>query len=64
MKEDMRSAPDFIRTFPCDKADCCRLSCNPENEAVRNHQRSFGFEEALEMPERPDEIPSVLKLSR
>ncbi|MBR3460165.1 MAG: GNAT family N-acetyltransferase [Clostridia bacterium] len=62
-KEAMRLALDFIRTFPCGKADYCWLSYNPENEAARNLYRSFGFEEAPEMPEGWDEIPAVLKLS-
>ena len=63
MKEATRFALDFIRTFPCGKADHCRLFCDPETETVRNPCRSFGFEEAPEMPEGRDGIPAVLNLS-
>ena len=63
MKEATRFALDFIRTFPCGEADHCRLFCDPETETVRNLYRSFGFEEAPEMPEGRDGIPAVLNLS-
>lgn len=52
--------PDFIRTWPCGKADKCRLSCEPENEVARALQGSFGFEENGERD--GDEIISVLNL--
>ena len=46
----MELALEFIRTFPCGKAEYCWLSYNPENEVARRLYRSFGFEE-MEMPE-------------
>ena len=57
----MELALEFIRTFPCGKAEYCWLSYNPENEVARRLYRSFGFEE-MEMPEGWDEVPAVLKL--
>lgn len=60
-KKAMELALEFIRTFPCGKADYCWLSYNPENEIARKLYRSFGFEE-MEMPEGWDEIPAILKL--
>ena len=60
-KRAMELALEFIRTFPCGKAEYCWLSYNPENEVARRLYRSFGFEE-MEMPEGWDEVPAVLKL--
>ena len=60
-KRAMELALEFIRTFPCGKAEYCWLSYNPENEVARRLYRSFGFEEK-EMPEGWDEVPAVLKL--
>ncbi len=60
-REAMRLALDFIRTFPCGRADCCWLSYEPENEVARKLYRSFGFVE-MEKPEGWDEVPAVLKL--
>ena len=61
-KQALRLALDFIRTWPRGKAEYCWLSYEPENEVARQLYRSFGFEEAAEMPEGWDEIPAVLKL--
>ena len=60
-KRAMELAMDFVRTFPCGKAEYCWLSYNPENEVARKLYRSFGFEE-MPMPEGWDEVPAVLKL--
>ena len=61
-KAAMKLALDFIKTWPCGKADYCWLSYEPENEVARKLYRSFGFVEAEKMPEGWDEIPAVLKL--
>ena len=60
-KRAMELALEFIRTFPCGKAEYCWLSYNPENEVAKRLYRSFGFEQK-EMPEGWDEVPAVLKL--
>ena len=60
-REAMKLALEFIRTFPCGKAEYCWLSYNPENEAARKLYSSFGFKE-MQMPEGWDEVPAVLKL--
>lgn len=60
-REAMKLALDFIRTFPCGKAEYCWLSYNPENEVARKLYGSFGFEE-MKMPDGWDEVPAVLKL--
>lgn len=60
-RKAMELALQFIRTFPCGKADYCWLSYNPENEVARKLYKSFGFEEKP-MPEGWDEVPAVLKL--
>ncbi len=60
--EAMSLALDFIRTFPCGKAEYCWLSYEPENEKAKKLYESFGFIEAEKMPEGWDEIPAALKL--
>ena len=57
-------ALDYIRTFPCGKADTCWLSYEPENEVAKKLYASFGF---IEQPqfykgEEGEEIPAILKL--
>ena len=59
-REALRLALDFIRTFPCGKADCCYLSYEPENEVARRLYASFGFEETGEISE--GEVVAVLRL--
>ena len=59
-KEAVRLALEFIKTFPCGKADFCWLSYEPENEIVSRLYHSFGFAETGEMD--GDEIIAVLKL--
>ena len=60
-KEALGLALDFIRTFPCGKADYCWLSYEPENAVARKLYASFGFQE-MPMPEGWDEVPAMLKL--
>ena len=60
-KEALKLALEFIRTFPCGKADYCWLSYEPENEAARNLYRSFGFVETGEKD--GEELIAVLKLT-
>lgn len=59
-KEAVRLALEFIKTFPCGKADFCWLSYEPENEIAGRLYHSFGFVETGEMD--GDEIIAVLKL--
>lgn len=59
-KEAVRLALEFIKTFPCGKADFCWLSYEPENEVAKRLYHSFGFAETGEMD--GDEIIAVLKL--
>jgi len=60
--EALRLAIDFIRTFPCGKAECCWLSYEPENEVARKLYLSMGFEEKPEFCEEGEEMPAVLLL--
>jgi len=59
-RQAVQLALDFIRTFPCGKAEYCWLSYEPENELARNLYRSFGFTETGEMD--GEEIVAVLRL--
>ena len=59
-KEAVQLALQFIRSFPCGRAEYCWLSYEPENEAARHLYRSFGFRETGEMD--GDERIMVLKL--
>ncbi|MBR4206548.1 MAG: GNAT family N-acetyltransferase [Clostridia bacterium] len=59
-REAVKLALDFIRTWPCGKAELCSLSYEPENEVARNLYHSLGFVENGEMD--GDEIVAVLKL--
>lgn len=63
-KEALKLAINFIRTFPCGKAEYCVLSYEPENIAAKNLYGSFGFIELNEPGyyEEGDEISAVLKL--
>ena len=47
-KEAMRLALDFIKSFPCGKAEYCWLSYEPENMVARKLYQSFGFIETGE----------------
>lgn len=59
-KEALKLALDFIRTWPCGKANLCWLSYEPENVVAKNLYLSLGFEETSEMCD--DEVVAVLKL--
>ena len=59
-KEAMGLALDFIKSFPCGKAEYCWLSYEPENEVARKLYRSFKFLETGEMD--GEEIVAVLRL--
>lgn len=63
-KKAMELALDYIRTFPCGKADICWLSYEPENEVAKKLYASFGF---IEQPQfykggEGEEMPAFLKL--
>ena len=59
-KEAVKLALEFIRTFPCGKAEFCWLSYEPENQTAAKLYGSFGFEETGDMD--GDERIAVLKL--
>lgn len=59
-REAIKLALDFIKTWPCGKAEYCFLSYEPENVVAAKLYHSFGFEENGEMD--GDEIVAVLKL--
>ena len=60
----MELALDYVRTFPCGKAEACWLSYEPENEVAKRLYASFGF---VELPQfyqgkEDEEMPAILKL--
>lgn len=59
-KRALGLALEFIKSFPCGKAECCWLSYDPENDVARRLYHSFGFFETGEMD--GDELIAVLKL--
>ena len=59
-KEAVRLALEFIKTFPCGKAEYCWLSYEPENRIASQLYRLFGFVETGEMD--GDELIAILKL--
>jgi diamine N-acetyltransferase len=59
-KEAVRLALEFIKTFPCGKAEYCWLSYEPENRIASQLYRFFGFVETGEMD--GDELIAILKL--
>lgn len=59
-KASVQMALDFIRSFPCGRADYCWLSYEPENTIASRLYHSFGF---VETGERDgEERIAVLKL--
>ncbi len=59
-REALKLAIDFVRTYPCGKADYCAISWEPENEVAAKLYHSFGFEDNGELD--GDEIVAVIKL--
>ena len=59
-REAIRLALDFIRTWPCGRAEYCEVSYEPDNEVAAKLYHSFGFMENGETD--GDEIVAVLKL--
>ena len=59
-KEALRLALEFIKSFPCGKAEYCWLSYEPENVIARQMYRSFGFSETGDMD--GEEVIAVLRL--
>ena len=59
-REGIQLALDYMRSFPCGKADYCWLSYEPENEVARELYYSAGFVENGE--KCGDEIVAVIKL--
>ena len=63
-RQAIELALDFIKTFPCGKADYCGISYEIENKEAKNLYASFGFKELKEYykGEEGEEMPAVLKL--
>ena len=59
-KKAVRLALEFVKTFPCGKAEYCWLSYEPENRIASQLYRLFGFVETGEMD--GDELIAILKL--
>ena len=59
-RKAIQLALDFIRSFPCGKADYCYLSYEPSNEKAKKLYSDFGFIENGEMDD--DEVVAVLPL--
>ena len=59
-KQALQLALDFIRTFPCGKAEYCYLSYEPENRIAKKLYSEFGFTENGELDE--EEVVAILKL--
>ena len=59
-KQAVELVLNFIRTFPCGKADSCWLSYEPENAIAKSLYASFGFIETGEKD--GEEQIAVLKL--
>lgn len=59
-KAAMKLALEFIRTYPCGKAEKCWLSYDHENHAAEKLYRSFGFVPNGEKD--GDEVIAVLEL--
>ena len=59
-KEAVKLALDFVKTFPCGKAEYCWLSYEPENQVARKLYSSFGFVETGDTD--AEELIAALKL--
>lgn len=61
-RKALELALDYIKTFPCGKAEYCYLSYEPNNVVAKKLYAEFGFEENGEMDD--DELIAVLKLQQ
>lgn len=59
-RKAVNHALEFIKTWPCGKAEYCALAYEPENEVAKKLYASLGFVENGETD--GDEIVAVLKL--
>ncbi len=59
-KAALQLALDFIRTYPCGKAEFCWLSYEPENAVAKRLYSSFGFTETGGRD--GDELIAILRL--
>lgn len=59
-RKAMEAVLDYIRTYPCGKADYCWLSYEPENKIAQSLYSKFGFAENGETD--GEEVVAVLKL--
>lgn len=59
-KAALRLALDFVKSYPCGKAEFCYLSYEPDNDKAKKLYSEFGFVENGEMDD--DEVVAVLKL--
>ena len=59
-REAMKLALEFVKTWPCGKAEYCVTSYEPENEVAKRLYASFGFIETGDKDD--DEDIAVLKL--
>lgn len=60
-KEALRLALEFIKSFPCGRAEYCWVSYEPDNGLARHLYRSYGFVETGEKD--GEEVIAVLTLS-
>ena len=56
----VKLALDFIKSFPCGRAEYCWLSYEPENETAKKLYAKYGFAENGDMD--GEELIAVLKL--
>ena len=61
-REAFQQVLDYIRTWPCGKAENVWISYEPDNEVAKNLYASFGFKEVPEAYVEGEEMPAVLKL--
>ena len=59
-RQTVALALDFIKTYPCGKAEYCWLSYEPENTVAKRLYESFGFAETGDMD--GEEIIAILRL--
>ena len=59
-KQAVKLALDFIKSFPCGRAEYCWLSYEPENETAKNLYAKYGFKENGDKD--GEEIIAILKL--